>query len=517
MKIPRSSGILLHPTSLPTAFGIGDIGPAAYRFVDFLADSGQQWWQVLPLGPTGYGNSPYMCFSAFAGNPMLISPEVLVADGLLEAFDIENPPKFPSDRVDYAAAIEYKTNLLSRSYERFKRRFAPNYPEDFVSFCQRNAFWLDDYVLFRAVKRAHQERMWSEWEPAIANREPKALERWRALAGDALQFGKYVEYLFAKQLRALREHCEKSGIRIIGDLPIYVAHDSADVWANRDLFHLEENGRPTVIAGVPPDYFSVTGQRWGNPLYRWREATDKLYRWWTERMRTTFTVVDLVRIDHFRGFEAYWEIPASEPTAVHGRWVKGPGAEFFSKMRGALSDLPIIAEDLGVITPEVDELRDTFGFPGMRILQMAFGNDPKASDYRPHSHVPNSVVYTATHDHNTTVGWFTAPPGAESTQTAEEVAAERQHVLEYLGSDASNIHLKFIRMAMGSVANLCIFPLQDLFGLGTEQRMNRPGTMSGNWEWRFTDEMITTDVSEMLRRLTLLFERVHGFPRVSTG
>jgi len=360
--------------------------------------------------------------------------------------------------------------------------------------------------LFRAVKRAHQERAWTEWDPAIARRDPQAMLLWRARSQEAMQFGKYTEYLFAKQWAALRAYSHRRGVRIIGDLPIYVAHDSADVWANPELFTLENDGRPRFIAGVPPDYFSATGQRWGNPLYRW-QLKEKLYRWWVERMRATYAVVDLVRIDHFRGFEAYWEIPGSEPTAVRGKWQKGPGAEFFEAMLQALPDLPIIAEDLGVITPEVDELRDRFNFPGMRILQMAFGTDPKASEYRPHNHVRNSVVYTATHDHNTTVGWFTSPPGQETTQTAEEIADERRHVLEYLGTDDADIHLKFIRMAMGSVANLCVFPFQDVLGLGTEHRMNRPGTMQGNWEWRFTEEMRTPAVTRMLAELTRTYDR----------
>ena len=503
MQIPRSSGILLHPTSLPGPYGIGDLGPTAYRFADFLAEAGQRWWQVLPLGPTGYGNSPYMCFSAFAGNPMLISPELLLKDGLLEPADIGNPPQFPREHVNYARVIDFKIKLLRTGYERFKK----NYPSEFLLFCRENSSWLEDYVLFRALKRAHGERTWTEWDPTVAQRHPDSLARWRNILSEEIQLGKYIEYLFMKQWRDLRAHCQRRGIRIIGDLPIYVAHDSAEVWANRELFSLDDKGAPLVIAGVPPDYFSATGQRWGNPLYRWKTMRERLYRWWVERMRATYSAVDLVRIDHFRGFEAYWEIPASEPTAVNGTWEKGPGADFFKAMLETLPDLPIIAEDLGVITPEVDELRDRFGFPGMRILQMAFGNDPKASEYLPHNHVRNSVVYTATHDHNTTVGWFTSPPGQETTQSAEEVDRERGHVLCYLGSDAVDLHLKFIRMAMASVANLCIFPLQDVFGLGTEHRMNRPGTTEGNWEWRFTDEMLTPSIAPTLAGLTRLYER----------
>lgn len=508
MDLPRSSGILLHPTSLPGPFGIGDMGPEAYRFADFLAETGQSWWQILPLGPAGYGNSPYMCFSALGGSPVLISPELLVEEGLLDPSDIANPPAFPKDRVDYGPVIDYKMSLLERSYRKFKEKWDPTYPADFFSFCEQNAFWLEDYVLFRALKADHDERVWTTWEKEATLRDSQTLVEFRGRLSEELQFGKYLEYIFIKQWQALRNYCHQKGINVIGDLPIYVAHDSAEVWANKELFYLDsETGEPIVVGGVPPDYFSATGQRWGNPLYRWDVMAQDGYQWWVNRFRTTFALVDLVRLDHFRGFEAYWEIPASESTAVNGQWEKGPGAVFFESMLAAISNFAVIVEDLGVITLEVDALRDQFGFPGMRILQMAFGNDPKAPEYRPHSHIRNCVAYTATHDHNTTVGWFTAEPGTETTQTREEVEAERRYALEYLRTDGSEIHWDFIRVAMSSVANLCVFPLQDVFGLGSKYRMNTPGTTQGNWEWRFTKDMITPEIKVKLANLTRIYER----------
>jgi 4-alpha-glucanotransferase len=505
----RASGILLHPTSLPGPFGIGDLGPDAYRFADFLARTGQRCWQVLPLGPTGYGNSPYMSFSAFGGNGSLVSPERLVQDGLLETSDLAGAPALPADRVDYARAVEWKLGVLRTSFRRFRQHGAP-YPDDYCAFAEQNAFWLEDYALFTALKDAHGGRVWTAWEEGAARREPAALARWRNRLADGVQFRKYLQYLFHRQWTALRRYCGERGIRIIGDVPIYVAHDSAEVWANRELFHLDERGEPYVVAGVPPDYFSDTGQRWGNPIYRWDAMARTGFQWWIDRFRASFELADMLRLDHFRGFEAYWEIPASEPTAVEGRWVKGPGAALFESVKGALGHAPMIAEDLGVITPEVDALRDHLGYPGLRILQMAFGDDPKAGEYRPHGHASNCAVYTATHDHNTTVGWFTAPPGSESTQTAEEIARERDYALRYACSDGREIHWDFIRLALGSVAELAIFPLQDVLGLGTEARMNRPGTARGNWEWRFAGEALTPSVQDRLADLTRVYERGSG-------
>ncbi|MFC1968445.1 4-alpha-glucanotransferase [Chloroflexota bacterium] len=507
MTSARASGILLHPTSFPGPFGIGDLGTEAYKFVDFLLGTRQSLWQILPLGHISYGNSPYMCFSAFAGNPYLISLEKLVDEGLLDQTDIENQPDFPKNRVDYGWAINYKMPLLVKSFEKFKEKNSTKYPEDFYTFSETNAFWLEDYALFASLKEAHSGQVWTKWEEGASTRQLDALMQWRNKLADNIQFWKYVQYLFFKQWLALKSYCHEKGIRIIGDIPVYVAHDSAEVWAHRKQFHLDEQGNPLVVAGVPPDYFSATGQRWGNPIYQWDMMAQRGYRWWTDRFRTNLSLVDMVRLDHFRGFQAYWEIPATEPTAMKGRWVKGPAIALFNAVKAALGDVQMIAEDLGVITPEVDNLREQLGFPGMRILQMAFGSDPKAPEYRPHNHIVNCAVYTATHDHNTTVGWFTAEPGTQTTQTREEVEKEREHALKYVGTDGSEIHWDFIRLALSSVASIAIFPLQDVLGLGTKARMNLPGTSQDNWEWRFTSDMLTPTIRERLRELTRIYER----------
>ncbi len=503
----RASGILLHPTSLPGGFGIGDLGPDAYRFVDFLRGSGQSIWQILPLGPTGYGNSPYMCFSAFAANPMLISPEKLAEQGLLRGVDLASPPAFPAERVDYPGIIAWKRPLLAKAFAAFRDGSFPALRDEYYYFCEQNAFWLEDYALFRAIKTEHGERVWTDWDPRLAQRETGALLGARNRLAETLNFRKFLQFLAFLQWARLKRYCHEHGVKVIGDMPIYVAHDSSDVWAHRDLFCLDESGRPTVVAGVPPDYFSATGQRWGNPIYRWDRMQADGFRWWKERFRMTLAQVDAARIDHFRGLEAYWEVPAAEETAVNGVWVEAPGDALLAALREAVGALPVVAEDLGLITAEVEALRDRFELPGMRILQMAFGTDPKANDYLPHNHVRRAVVYTATHDHNTTLGWFTAPAGSESTQTEAEVRAERAHALSYLDSDGSEIHWDMIRAALASVAGAAVFPLQDLLGLASAQRMNRPGTSNGNWEWRFRWEALTPEIGARLLELTRLYGR----------
>ncbi|MCO6436594.1 MAG: 4-alpha-glucanotransferase [Phycisphaerae bacterium] len=512
----RASGILLHPTSLPGPHGIGDIGPEAYRFVDLLEKTGQSLWQVLPLGPTGYGNSPYMSFSAFGGNPLLISPDLLREEGMLAAEDLKDRPRFSEGRVEYESVIHYKYDLLEKAYRQFRQESSGRLPADFYSFCERNAFWVEDYALFMSLKEAHEQRVWSEWEESAARHVTASLARWRNELADRIQFRKFLQYIFFKQWCALKDYCHERNIRIIGDIPIYVAYDSAEVWANSHLFHLDEQGDPIVVAGVPPDYFSSTGQRWGNPIYRWEAMAERGFQWWIERFRMNFALADVVRLDHFRGFEAYWEVPASEETATNGRWARGPGAQLFYAVAEALERLGIefdvIAEDLGVITPDVDELRDKMGFPGMRILQMAFGNDPKAADYKPHNYDKKCAAYTATHDHNTTAGWFTAEPGSQTTQTPQEIEAERRLAMEYVGSDGHEIHWDFIRLVLASVANTAIVPMQDLLGLGTESRMNRPGSASGNWEWRLHAGAVTSEVSDRLRELTNLYGRKQNSP-----
>ena len=497
----------MHPTSLPGRFGIGDLGSKAYEFLDFLVGAGQRLWQVLPLGPTGYGDSPYQCFSAFAGNPLLISLEMLAEENLLAFADLDGAPRFPGHEVDYGEVIKFKLPLLKKSFENFKRRASPADWHEFEFFCQENASWLNDYALFVVFKEAHGGAVWNRWDPAIAKRRPEALAQWREKFADEVQSRKYWQYQFSKQWLALKQYCHNRRIRIMGDIPIFVAHDSADVWAHPELFHLSPDGDPTVVAGVPPDYFSATGQLWGNPLYRWDVIAQSGYAWWIERLRSTLSVVDLVRLDHFRGFEAFWAVPGRQTTAIHGQWVKGPGAALFEAVQGALGKLPIVAEDLGVITPGVEALRKRFGFPGMAVLQFAFGSDPQASKFLPHDYVRNLVVYTGTHDNDTTMGWWTSAGVHDSTRTQGEIRREREFAQKYLCANDHEINWAFIRAVLGSVADTAIVPLQDVLGLGSEARMNLPATPSGNWRWRYTSDMLTERVRERLKELTTLYQR----------
>jgi 4-alpha-glucanotransferase len=507
MSFPRASGILLHPTSLPGRFGIGDLGKEAYQFADFLASTGQRLWQVLPLGPTDYGNSPYQCLSVFAGNPLLISLERLVEGRLLEPADLESVPSFPKDRVDYDSVIEFKMPLLKKSFETFQREATPGEREQFEIFCQQNASWLETYSLFMALKDAHGLAAWNTWEEDIQKRHPKSLEHWNKKLNYEIYYHKYQQYQFFKQWSELKKYCNEHGIRLIGDMPIFIALDSAEVWSYPEMFYLDDSGRPTVVAGVPPDYFSKTGQLWGNPLYRWDVMARDGYAWWIERFRTTHALVDIIRLDHFRGFEKYWEVPGTDTIAMNGRWVPGPGVEPFKVVRKTLGTLPIIAEDLGIITPEVDSLRDQLGFPGMRILQFAFGSDPKADDYKPHNYPRNCVVYTGTHDNNTTIGWFRGKDVRDCTESKQEREREKQSALKYLGTDGHEINWDFIRLALMSVADTAIIPMQDVLGLGREARMNLPGTTEGNWRWRFVPDMLTEEIKARLKELTAIYGR----------
>ena len=491
----RSNGVLLHPTSFPGRYGIGEFNEYAYRFVDFLSDTGQKLWQVLPLGPTGYGDSPYQCFSAFAGNPLLINLDQLVSENALSAEALAHAPRFPVKRVDYGPVIDFKNKVLRRSLAHFRQHATPEQEADFWTFCERNAAWLDDFALFMALKDAHGGAVWNTWERDIARREPAALKAWRDKLQTEVQTYQYLQYHFFKQWQALKRYANDQGIRIVGDIPIFVAYDSADAWAHRELFYFDEDGNSTVIAGVPPDYFSPTGQRWGNPLYRWDVMQQQGFVWWIDRCRAAFGLYDFVRIDHFRGFEAYWEVPASEPTAIHGRWVKSPGYELFHAIQNALGKLAIIAEDLGIITPEVEALRDTFGFTGMRVLQFAFVADTK-STYLPHNYISNCVAYSGTHDNNTTVGWF------ESLD-----AATRAQVLRYTGTDGSQIHWDMIRLLMMSVAEMTVATMQDLMGLDERSRMNMPGRPDGNWGWRYTPDMLTDAIRKQLADMTAAYGR----------
>ena len=508
MNFSRANGILLHPTSLPGRFGIGDLGPEAYAFADFLLASGQSLWQVLPLGPTGYGDSPYACYSAFAGNTLLISPEQLIAEGLLDRSDLPDTTSLPLERVDFGRVHELKDSLLRTAYERYKRTTDINLRSAFETFAQRCAPWLDDYALFRAFKDAHGGITWNEWEPELVRRTPAAIMRAREQLQDEVEAQMFYQFLFFRQWFALKKYCNERGIKLVGDLPIFVAHDSVDVWTNPEQFKLDKTGTPLVVAGVPPDYFSVTGQLWGNPLYNWDRMIEDGFKWWIKRVETTLNVVDILRIDHFRGFAASWEIPGGDKTAARGSWVEAPGRKLFTAIRDELGELPIIAEDLGVITPDVVALRDEFGFPGMRIPQFAFGGDTNNVDL-PHNYVPNVAAYTGTHDNDTTVGWFRSVAGESSTRTAEQIEREQKFCLAYLNTRGDEIHWDFIRAVLASVANTTVVPLQDVLGLGTEARMNLPNTTEGNWSWRFKSNDLTDTIAARLRDLTQLYGRVN--------
>jgi 4-alpha-glucanotransferase len=493
-RFTRGSGILLHPTSLPGPWGIGDVGPEAHRFVDFVAEAGCALWQVLPLGPTGYGDSPYQCFSAFAGNPYLVSPDLLLEDGLVTREDLATPG-FPEAAVDFGAVIPWKLAMLRRAYERFEAGGLPALRDAFARFRVEQRRWLDDYALFMAIKHSEGGRAWCDWPEPLRRREPAALEEAAARLADEVRREAFSQFLFFRQWSALRAHAAGRGVRIIGDVPIFVAYDSADVWAHPGLFFLDDAGRPTVVAGVPPDYFSETGQLWGNPLYRWSVHRAEGYAWWIERLAAVLAMVDIVRLDHFRGFAAYWEVPAGDATAERGRWVEGPGADFFRMVRKRLGELPLIAEDLGKITPDVLELRDTFELPGMVILQFAWWGTQSA--YLPHRHRVHSVVYTGTHDNDTSRGWYASAP-----------EHERDLLRRYLGRDGSDPATDLIRAAWASVAVFALAPMQDLLGLGGEARMNLPGRESGNWGWRIAPGAAGEGQALRLRELNRLYGRL---------
>ena len=507
MKFPRCSGILLHPTSLPSRSGIGDLGRPAYEFANSLAASGQKLWQVLPLNPTGYGDSPYQCFSAFAGNPLLIDLETLREQGLLKTARLEQGTSLSGDHVEYGAVLEFKLPVLRHAAQSFLALASPSERAAYEAFCVDHASWLNDYALFMAVKQAHEGRAWTQWEPAIRRRDTSALEQWSTRLTGHVEIFKHSQFEFFRQWGALKAHCGRLGIRIMGDLPIYVAHDSAEVWAHPELFHLDERGRPTVVAGVPPDYFSATGQLWGNPIYRWDVLRASGYRWWIERFRAALRLFDVVRLDHFRGFEAYWEVPAGEPTAVKGRWVTAPGAELFRALRDELGELPVVAENLGVITPDVEALRKQCGFPGMSLLQFAFGTDPQGPSFRPHNYARELVAYTGGHDNDTTVGWWTSTGPGDSTRTADDLRRERQFAREYLGFANEPIHWVFIRAVLASVADVAIIPLQDVLGLGSQARMNLPGRANGNWTWRCLPGAFSDEIKDRLKQLTAMYDR----------
>ncbi|MFZ9737397.1 MAG: 4-alpha-glucanotransferase [Prochlorotrichaceae cyanobacterium] len=504
MILERASGVLLHPTSLPSRHGIGDLGKGAYDFVDFLQASGQKYWQILPLGPTGYEHSPYiMNYSTFAGNPLLISLEKLVDQGLLPGDELTVLPHLPHSRRDWLEfdrVIPHKVAFLRQAYDRFRHNLQHDRHYAFEDFCNSQP-WLEDYVLFMALAEKYPEQSWNQWPSGLARRDPQALAEQRHALSDQLQFHRFLQFTFFDQWRQIRHYANERGIRIIGDISIYVCYHSADVWASPELFQLKPDSlEPAFIAGVPPDYFSETGQLWGNPVYNWEKMQETGFRWWIDRFRATLNYADLVRIDHFRGFEAYWRVPGGEKTAINGEWVAAPGHSFFQRLRDELGYLPVLAEDLGTITPEVEEMRDRYEFPGMKILQFAFGGDQN-NPYLPYNYPHNAVVYPGTHDNDTALGWW---------QTLN--AAEKQKVTHFLGydrpEDVKEIHWELIRTALRSPANLAILPLQDLLGLDGQSRMNDPAVNEGNWRWRYPfSHQLSPELSQRLLKLTQIYRR----------
>ncbi|MDE5106541.1 MAG: 4-alpha-glucanotransferase [Trichodesmium sp. St17_bin3_1_1] len=498
MSLSRASGILLHPTSFPSPFGVGDLGQEAYNFVDFLKNSGQKIWQVLPLGPTGFGNSPYQAYSAMAGNPLLISPDKLKDEGWLSVRDLSDIPAFPKDQVDFDLVAQLKSSLLKTAYQNFQKDTSEEKKETFKKFCNSKAFWLDDYAFYMALRDAHQGASWHTWDKDIALRQPAALEKWQQRLADKIQYHKFLQYLFFQQWDELKSYANEQGIKIFGDVPIYVAHDSADVWANPQIFSLDsQTNEPSFMAGVPPDYFSETGQLWGNPVYRWDKLEEENFSWWVQRIQSMLDIVDLIRIDHFLGLVAYWVLPQGETTARNGEWMTAPGEALFNTIKEKLGTLPIIAEDLGVITSDVERLRDKFEFPGMKILHFAFDSDSD-NPYLPNNYnSTNWVVYTGTHDNNTTVGWFN-----------KRSPEEQERVYRFITDSRGNgIHWDLIHLAMSSKAYMAIFPLQDILGLGEEAIMNQPGVPDGNWSWRYQSEMLTSDIRDRLKEVTALHGR----------
>ncbi len=493
---------------MPSRFGIGDLGPCAYEFADFLSAGGQKLWQVLPLNPAGYADSPYQCFSAFAGNPLLLGLEPLRDQGLLREADLAQVPPFPRDFVDYGPVIGFKMAALRRAAQAFFADASRAERAAFDRFCQIASSWLDDYALFMACKDAHHGAMWTAWEAPLRRREPQAIREWSTKLATEIKAFQYWQFEFFQQWERLRSYCRERAIRFMGDIPIYVAHDSADVWAHPELFYLDERGQPTVVSGVPPDYFSATGQLWGNPIYRWDLLAASGYKWWIERFRASLALFDMVRLDHFRGFESYWEVPAGQATAANGRWVQGPGEPFLAALQDAFGGLPIVAENLGVITPPVEKLRQQFGLPGMSLLQFAFGTDPQGPSFRPHNYTRDLVAYTGGHDNDTTLGWWTSSGAADSTRTADDVRQEHDLARRYLNFEQdSEINWVMIRAVMSSVADVAIVPLQDVLGLGSAARMNLPGTVGGNWKWRYPPGALRSDLSARLRSLVELYDR----------
>jgi 4-alpha-glucanotransferase len=496
-KAQRSAGLLLHPTSLPGPFGIGDLGPAAFAWIDLLASAKQSWWQILPLGLTGFGDSPYQCYSAFAGNIALISPQVLREQGLIDENDWSGV-HFPANHVDYVAVFPFKRKLLAKAWANFQAGRGGNLRGEFEKFKHESRDWLDDFTLFLAVKDAEAGKSWQDWPVDLRRREPGALEAAKRKYAGPIGLHAFSQFLFYDQWHKVRAYAHHRGIKIIGDIPIFVASDSSDVWANPQFFQLDEQRKPKVVAGVPPDYFNADGQLWGNPLYDWPALQRAGFSWWKSRVRGMLGQVDLIRLDHFRGFESYWEVPADSPTARNGRWVPAPGDALLDSLKAEFGNLPFIAEDLGLITPEVEKLRDRHQLPGMKVLQFAFGDDFR-NPYLPHNHVHRCVIYTGTHDNDTTQGWYKSAP-----------EKERDHVRRYLARDGGDVSWDLIRIAWQSVCQLAIAPLQDVLNLGSDARMNFPGRATGNWTWRYEHHQINSWAIDRLAELTWLYGRAHN-------
>ncbi len=491
MKLsPRAAGVLLHVTSLPGPHGIGDFGPDAYRFVDWLVSTGQTMWQWLPTTPIGPGDSPYQSVSAFAGSPLMVALEPLIEKGWLVSSDVTERA-FDSARVDFAAVVPWRISKLRKAFSGFTANTTDTQKKQFDAWCAAESYWLDDYSMFMAFETAHDGCPWWRWDTQLRKRDSVALASARRLHAHEISFWKFVQWCFDVQALALKQYANANGIALIGDLPIFIAHHSADCWARPDLYFLDDDDQPTVIAGVPPDDFGPDGQRWGNPLYRWDKMATENFAWWTSRIRRAMGQADLFRIDHFRGFAGYWEVPASSPTARVGQWVKGPGKALFGAIEKALGKVPVIAEDLGLITPDVIKLRDGCGYPGMKIVQFAFGGDG-THEFLPHNYTPNSIVYTGTHDNETARGWF-----------GNAAAPQRHYACTYLACDEYDFHWALIRAASNSVAKYAVFPLQDVLGLDNDARMNHPGTLGGiNWRWRFTWEQLSGESGRVLRLIS---------------
>jgi len=498
MRFKRSAGILLHPISLQGKFGIGDLGYEAYNFVDFLEAAGQKLWQIFPLGPTGYGDSPYQCFSAFAGNPLLVSPEKLFEDNFLSQDDLNNIPIFNPQKIDYGKVINYKKEIFRKAFENYKRN-QNGLREEFDAFCKSNEDWLNDFALFMAAKDFHGGKLWTQWDNELVMRKGNALKFWTDKLSGTIHFHKFVQFNFFRQWKNLKKYANEKDIKIIGDMPIFIAYDSSDLWANKDIFTVDDEGKLQTVAGVPPDYFSKTGQLWGNPLYKWEKMEKDDFLWWRKRFSQLLDMIDIIRIDHFRGFDAYWEIPGGAPNAEKGKWIKAPGEKLFNTLEKYLGKLPIIAEDLGVITKSVEELRDHFDFPGMKILQFAFGKNMERR-FLPHNYTQNCVVYTGSHDNDTTRAYY------EKVKYEDNDIYE--HTTKYLNYSGDDIVKELIRVAYSSVADMVVIPMQDVLNLGGEARMNFPGTLGGNWTWRFTWEQAPHNLANEYKELTLLYERL---------